>query len=306
MMKKVLTLFIIISLIMSAYLTRSSFSDDDSDQDETESLNSALDNNPVEAAKILENISDDTDDKINLKPLPPETAQNRAFKHGEEIVFSVKYGFITVGGAVFRVNKAQSIADRPALMITSDAWTAKFFDSVYRVRDRIISFIDADYLFSHKYIKVQREGSKKINELIKYNYSSKTATRFKSKFKKAKIEHSKNSFNLDNYIFDPFAALYYLRICNLKVGSVIKIPVSSSKDIYELNIKVEKIETINTKIGKKKCFKVKPLLLKEGIFISKGEMEVWLTADDKKIPVKMKSEIAVGSISASIESYKEK
>ncbi len=292
--------------MFSMHSIRYSFSEDDTEQDEKDSLNSALDNNPVEAAKILESISDDTDDNINLKLLPKTYAQNTAFTYGEEITFSVKYGFISVGNAVFRVNKAQSIANRPVMMITSDAWTAKFFDTVYRVRDRIISYIDSEYLFSHKYIKVQREGSKKINELIKYNYSSKLATRYKSKFKKDKIEHGKNNFKIENYVFDPFAAMYYLRICKFKVGDIIKVPVSSSEEIYELNIKIEKLEKIDTKIGKMMCYKVRPILLKEGIFISKGEMQVWLTANEKKIPVKMKSEIAIGSISAYIENYREK
>jgi len=34
-------------------------------------------------------------------------------------------------------------------------------------------------------------------------------------------------------------------------------------------------------------------------------MEVWITADSRKIPVKMKSSIPIGSITATIESYKE-
>jgi len=41
-----------------------------------------------------------------------------------------------------------------------------------------------------------------------------------------------------------------------------------------------------------------------GIFKAKGKLKVWVTNDDKKMPVKMKSKIPVGSISAELSKYK--
>ncbi len=43
---------------------------------------------------------------------------------------------------------------------------------------------------------------------------------------------------------------------------------------------------------------VKPLLKSEGIFMRKGDVYIWLTDDDRKIPVKMKSKVKVGAVNA--------
>jgi hypothetical protein len=38
----------------------------------------------------------------------------------------------------------------------------------------------------------------------------------------------------------------------------------------------------------------------EGIFNRKGDMYIWLTDDLKRIPVKMQTKVAVGSITATL------
>ena len=37
---------------------------------------------------------------------------------------------------------------------------------------------------------------------------------------------------------------------------------------------------------------------------AKGKLKIWVTNDDRKMPVKMKSKIPVGSISAELSTYK--
>jgi len=98
---------------------------ENSEPDEEE-LQHALDDNPAEAAKLLDSIdSEDTFTKQILKKPAVEPLPIRLnFKTGEEITFAVKYGFINVGSAVFKVIKAPlPVGGRKTLMITSDART---------------------------------------------------------------------------------------------------------------------------------------------------------------------------------------
>ncbi|HZX48598.1 MAG TPA: DUF3108 domain-containing protein, partial [Nitrospirota bacterium] len=44
--------------------------------------------------------------------------------------------------------------------------------------------------------------------------------------------------------------------------------------------------------------KVKTLIKFEGLFVNKGEVFIWFTDDEVKIPVKMESKIKVGTITA--------
>jgi hypothetical protein len=45
---------------------------------------------------------------------------------------------------------------------------------------------------------------------------------------------------------------------------------------------------------------VEPVLDGDGIFVSKGRIFIWLTDDDRRIPVLMECEIALGSIKAKL------
>ena len=68
-------------------------------------------------------------------------------------------------------------------------------------------------------------------------------------------------------------------------------------------VKVLGRETVKLKSGTFDCFKVQPILLGEGLFKAKGEVIIWLSADERRIPVKMKSKIFIGAISATMTSY---
>ncbi|MBI1979160.1 MAG: DUF3108 domain-containing protein, partial [Elusimicrobia bacterium] len=57
--------------------------------------------------------------------------------------------------------------------------------------------------------------------------------------------------------------------------------------------------------GKFDCFLVEPFIRERGLFIQKGKkLKVWLTADEKKIPVKMRAEVFIGHVSAELTEMK--
>jgi len=81
--------------------------------------------------------------------------------------------------------------------------------------------------------------------------------------------------------------------------------VHSEDTVYPLMVKVKKRQTIKVKAGRFDCFLVEPQLRKPGIFISKGKkLEVWLTADERRMPVLMRSEVFIGHVSAELVSQR--
>jgi hypothetical protein len=73
---------------------------------------------------------------------------------------------------------------------------------------------------------------------------------------------------------------------------------------YHLAVRVLERETVKLKSGEFDCFKIQPVLLGEGLFKAKGEVFIWLTADERRIPVRMRSKIFIGSISANMIDYR--
>ncbi len=64
--------------------------------------------------------------------------------------------------------------------------------------------------------------------------------------------------------------------------------------------KVLRREVLVTPLGRFNTIVIHPLLKSEGIFARTGDMFIWLTDDERRIPVQMKSKVAVGSITATL------
>jgi hypothetical protein len=45
---------------------------------------------------------------------------------------------------------------------------------------------------------------------------------------------------------------------------------------------------------------IRPILQSEGIFARTGDLHIWLTDDERRIPVMMKSKVKIGSITATL------
>ena len=63
-------------------------------------------------------------------------------------------------------------------------------------------------------------------------------------------------------------------------------------------------ETIKTKFGKIKTLKFRPFVQAGRVFKAKESVTIWITADDNKVPVKIKASLSVGSLRAELDAYK--
>jgi hypothetical protein len=97
------------------------------------------------------------------------------------------------------------------------------------------------------------------------------------------------------------SAFYLVRTLPLAVGDTSRFSAVSGKKRYELKVVVHGKELLKTDIGMFNTIKVEPMLDGDGIFNSKGRIFIWLTDDERRIPVLMQCEIALGSIKAKLQ-----
>ena len=76
-----------------------------------------------------------------------------AFGEGEKLTFSIQYGLIYAGDATLEIRNIAVIDSTKAYHIISNARTNEAFDVIYKVRDRVESFMDYDNLFSIRFEK---------------------------------------------------------------------------------------------------------------------------------------------------------
>ena len=103
------------------------------------------------------------------------------------------------------------------------------------------------------------------------------------------------------------SSFYYLRnqdVDTLKKGDEISIDMFLDSQIYPFKLRFLGKEILKTKVGRIKTLKFRPLVQSGRIFKAQESVTLWITADKNKIPVKMKANLAVGSLRAELESYK--
>ncbi|MBN2406782.1 MAG: DUF3108 domain-containing protein [Elusimicrobia bacterium] len=215
---------------------------------------------------------------------------------GEKLTFSIRWGVVTCGYAHMEVKEKIQLSGRDTYRLVTTARSASFFDPFYKVRDRIESYLDVEKLHTVRYEQSNREGSYEKDLTIIYDHEHKVAYEYNAR---KDPEYKKGDrFDITDDIQDVLSSLYYLRTKDLEVGKKFEFDVGTGKRTWPLEIEVVREEKVKVPAGKFKTFVVIPRLRDECIFKAKGDLEVWVTADKKKHPVKMRSKIDIGSITA--------
>ena len=102
---------------------------------------------------------------------------------------------------------------------------------------------------------------------------------------------------------DVLSSFYYVRTLQLEPGQRIFIPNHDNGKNYAMEVQVHRRERVEVDAGVFDCLVLEPLLLGEAVFKQKGRLQVWVTDDDLKMPVLMKSEVLVGSIAAVLTEF---
>lgn len=215
------------------------------------------------------------------------------FQTGEKLTFNVKYGGVTAGIATMQVEGTKRLGTREVLHIKSKTETVNIFEKIYSVHDVIETFVDPGRLTPFLYRVKLRESNYSRDKIISFDPETNTAIYIKN------VELPQ-TYEVDPLVQDPLSSLYFLRTQSLEVGKSVTIKLFDDRKLYDMEVQVLRQEQIRTPLGSFETVLVKPILQSEGIFKRTGEIFVWLSDDDWKVPLKMKSKIKIGDINAEI------
>jgi hypothetical protein len=210
---------------------------------------------------------------------------NRAFQVGEHLVFDIGYGFIKAGTATMSIPDTQWVAGRPCYHIVTTARSNKFISVFYKVRDRLDAWIDLEGIFPWKLEKHIREGRYSADRYAFFDQVNQ------------RVISGKDTLEVSQFIQEVLCSFYYVRTRTLKVGDAFDVDTWGDGKIYPLRVLIHRKERVKVPAGTFDCIVVEPVLRSEGIFKHQGKMLIWMTDDERKLPVQMKSKIPIGSIS---------
>lgn len=248
--------------------------------------------------------ADDTDTTIaadtalssNVKlPATRETLPpvEHPFRPGEYLKFSVQYGPIHAGSAYLEVPSQQDLGGHTALLLQARAESNGFFSTFYKVRNKITSLWDRDGGFSRHYAENRREGGFRANEQIDFDYD-----KLEARYPDGRV------YPIPPHVQDALSSFYFVRTQPLTLGGSIVFDYHASRKSLPLEVRVLGRERIETPAGRFDCVAIEPLLKAGGIFKKKGRLVIWITDDERRMPVLMKSKVTVGSISVVLQEYR--
>ncbi|HSQ61315.1 MAG TPA: DUF3108 domain-containing protein, partial [Acidobacteriota bacterium] len=215
------------------------------------------------------------------------------WKIGEYFQFSIDWNGLNGGSSLMQVQNFHRVDGRRCYRIVTKAESNSFVSKFYKVRDRAESSMDAESLYSRRFVKRLREGG----------YKKDVDVRFDQAARKAYYENGK-TLDVAAGVHDVLSAFYYVRTRPLPDGATILVPTHDNEKSYEMEVKVLKREKVEVPAGTFACVVVEPKLKSEGIFKAKGGMQVWLTDDERRMPVMVRSSVPVGSISVRLTDYR--
>jgi hypothetical protein len=214
-----------------------------------------------------------------------------ALAPGEILTYDITWSnIVTAGTATTEIKEGRLPDGKQVLLFIVTTHSAGLVDTFYRVNDRLESVFDLAIMQSLKFNLNEKHGKRMRSRELVFDHVNKTVISTLN-------QDQPETLSIPDPVQDALSSLYYLRTRDdFMVGKPIIIQVHDSGKNWSVEVQTLGRETVTTPAGKFATIKVRTFPKYEGVFMNKGEIFIWLTDDSRKIPVLMKSTIAIGSI----------
>lgn len=236
----------------------------------------------------------DTVGGTRLSPQPLRTIEHNAFTVGERLIFDVGYGFIIAGEARMEIPTLDTVQGRECLKVTFRVNSTPSFSWIYKVEDYYETYLDRFGVFPWRFVQRIREGSFKRDFEADFDHV------------KNKARTTEGEYPIPSFVHDIVSAFYYVRTLDFsksRVGEKVYLENFYKDKTYPLAVKFLGRQRIEVEAGVFQCILIEPLVKEGGLFKSEGRVIIWMTDDEKKIPVKVSTQILIGSIYAELREY---
>jgi len=189
------------------------------------------------------------------------------------------------------VSDAGIIESRSAVRLVTTATSSPMITRFYPVNNRVESVVDAETLLPYRMTFRRREGKRKNDFDVIFQRHDKMLTVNK--------DGAVETLSMAPNTMDTISCLYYFRsLPKLEPGTSVILDVHHDKKNYRLEVQVEGIEKVHGPWGEVETIRVLAIMPFQGIFLNEGNIRVWLTNDNRRLPVLMKAKVVIGSVTA--------
>ncbi len=233
---------------------------------------------------VFTHVADAADAPPSLKP---------SFALGERFTYRVSWMGLHAATAVMEAGQAPPLDGRRTLRFVTTATSSPVVTKFYAVDNRVESIVDAETLFPQKLLFRRREGKRKNDYDVTFHHAQGNVLSIK--------DGEPTTIPIPPGTQDSISCLYVIRsLPLLQPGFSQAMTVHHDKKNYRLEVRIEAIEKVRGPWGEIEAIRALAIMPFQGIFLNEGNIRVWFTNDDRRIPLRMKAKVIVGSVVADL------
>ena len=211
------------------------------------------------------------------------------FSIGERLEYDVKFGVLKVGSGRMEVMGMETVRGREAWHTSFTVKGGTFF---YKVNDKLESWIDTETFASLRHLQDLQEGKRDRERRFEI-YPD-------------RLVYTENEGAEQPTARDPLddgSFLYFIRTVPLSVGQTYDFPRYFKPDRNPVRVRVLRKESVKVPAGRFDAIVIQPIIKSKGIFSENGRAEIWLSDDDRRIMVQLKSNLSFGTLNLYLKSH---
>ena len=228
---------------------------------------------------------------------------------GETLVYSVKwdppwYMFflpkMEAGELTIRFSGIDEFRGRPAMKVVAEARSSGTLTRLAKlvVENEFLFYSTPETLCAEGSLSKIREGKRmRLLDLEYFQDERRLHFRaFDESVTPSLLQRDIVNTDLPPCLYDPFTALYVYRTLPLAKGYAKNLMIGNDDKVLEVRTRIENQETVDTEAGKFAAWKVRTDAMRGGLFSEKGDFHIWVSADERKMPVRFEVRIRLGHV----------
>ena len=224
-----------------------------------------------------------------LVRLRQDPEQRVPFAPGERLTYDVKFGIFRVGRASMEVTGIDTVRGEPVYHVVFAVRGRAVF---YSLSDTLQSWFSVRDLTSRRFVQDNEENGRQ-----RYNsYEIHADSGYY-------VQNDRDTLATTAEPLDDASFFYFARTLALEVGRTYEFRRYFKPDRNPVTLRVLRRDTVDTPEGRFATIAVRPTFRSRGLFSEGGQATIWLSDDDWRIPVAIRSRLSVGNLSLNLRSW---
>ena len=237
-----------------------------------------------------------------LATLPAVTGTPLAMRDGEVFTYKVSWAVLIGAGEIKVSAHADASEATPRLRVSTTTATRGIARLLLPFDARGDSVFDLNTGRIHSLAESSHLRGKRTEHTVTFDYTAAQALYSRSE----DTAKSRSLFMPAGEPMDLITQLVQTRSWNLKLGEKRDAVVLFDDDFYELTIHAARAEPVSTSLGSFETLVLEPRMEKtapKGMFKRGSKVRVWISQDERKLPVKFEVEFKIGTGVATLTRY---